>query len=350
MRSVLLFTIAVSLSVVAVPRAADDLVTSRFSDYLDALRNQAGIPGLAVALVRPEGTWEHTFGQQDLEHALPVQGDTPFHLDGTTQIVAASIILRCVEEGYFRLDDAIGHLNPTASEPNATVRQILSHTSGPPDALVYSYRPDRLNWLAPAMSECAGRTFRGSIAEILNRFAMFDSVPGPDVVTLPPPADGMTPAAIARYTDALQRLAKPYSSDARGRPAPSQYLVTTLSPAAGLIGSVRDLERFDGALRTGAIIRADSLTMAWTAALDKNGGRLPHGLGWFVQAYNGERIVWQFGVQDNASSSLVITVPGRAMTLVMVANSQGLSRPFALSGGDVTVSPFARTFLSLFIR
>ena len=105
-----------------------------------------------------------------------------------------------------------------------------------------------------------------------------------------------------------------------------------------------------GALRTGAIIRADSLTLAWTAPVDKNGARLPHGLGWFVQTYNGERIVWQFGVGGNASSSMIITVPGRAMTLVLLANSQGLSRPFSLANGDVTGSPFARLFLSLFLR
>ena len=202
----------------------------------------------------------------------------------------------------------------------------------------------------PAMAQCTGRSFRASMADILNRFAMIDAVPGPDVVSLPPLADGMTPAALARYNDALLRMAKPYSNDARGRPIASQYPATTLTPASGLIASVHDLARFDAALRTGAIIRADSLTLAWTAPVDKNGARLPHGLGWFVQTYNGERIVWQFGVGDNASSSMIITVPGRAMTLVLLANSQGLSRPFSLAAGDVTGSPFARLFLSLFLR
>jgi hypothetical protein len=69
-----------------------------------------------------------------------------------------------------------------------------------------------------------------------------------------------------------------------------------------------------------------------------------------VQFYNGERIVWQFGVSDNASSSMVITVPGRGLTLILLANSQGLARPFALATGDVMVSPFARLFLSIFVR
>jgi hypothetical protein len=42
------------------------------------------------------------------------------------------------------------------------------------------------------------------------------------------------------------------------------------------------------------------LSAAWTPL----GGR-PHGLGWFVQNFNGEKVVWSFGQGDNASSSLV---------------------------------------------
>jgi CubicO group peptidase (beta-lactamase class C family) len=350
MRRLLLITIAVSLSAIALPQAADDLVLSRFSDYLDSLREQAGIPGLAATLVRPEGTWERALGQTDLERSVTTRLDTPFHIDAATQVITAAVVLRCVEEGRLLLDDQIGHVVPNAPEPNATIRQLLSHTSGTPDNPVFSYRPERLDALAPAVTECTGRPFRAAIAEQLNRLSMIDSVPGPDVVNLGPLADGMTPALIAHYGDLIQRMARPYSNDARGRPIPSQYPATTLTPASGLISSGRDLASFDISLRRGALIRADSLTLAWTAPVDRNGVRLPHGLGWFVQTYNGERIVWQFGLGDNASSSMIVTVPGRAMTLILLANSQGLARPFSLAGGDVTVSPFAKLFLSLFLR
>ena len=127
-------------------------------------------------------------------------------------------------------------------------------------------------------------------------------------------------------------------------------MATGLTPASGLISTVRDLARFDIALRRGVIIQPESLAAAWTPPLDKNAQRLPHGIGWFVQNYNAERIVWQFGVSDNASSSIIITVPSRGMTLILLANSSGLARPFQLSAGDIMVSPFARLFLSIFVR
>jgi CubicO group peptidase (beta-lactamase class C family) len=341
MRRLLLVTMAVSLSAAVLLHAADDLVLTRFTDYLESLRTQAGIPGLAVSVSRAvEGTWERGFGNQDIEHGIAVGPITPFHADGTTQIVTAAIILRCVEEGRLSLDDRAG---------DGTIRQLLSHTSAAGGTLSFAYRPERLDALAAAVTACTTTSLRVTMGGLLEQLGMYDSVPGPNVLDVSP-GDSFGAGTLGRFRSILDRLAKPYAVDSRGRALLSQYVASTLTPASGLISTVRDLARFDLALRQGALLRAETLSLAWTAPVDANGQRLPHGLGWFVQTYNGERIVWQFGVGDNASSSMIVTVPGRGLTLVLMANSQGLSRPFSLSAGDVTVSPFARLFLSLFIR
>ena len=69
-----------------------------------------------------------------------------------------------------------------------------------------------------------------------------------------------------------------------------------------------------------------------------------------MQTYNNEPVVWQFGVGANASSSLVITLPARGITLVMLANSDGLAKPSKLAAGDITASPFARMFFQLLVK
>src|SRR5581483_6750121 len=132
---------------------------------------------------------------------------------------------------------------------------------------------------------------------------MADSVPGPDVVTLAPPADGLADS-LARYQNVLARLATPYSVS-KGKASVSRYTQSTLTPASGLITTVRDMAKFDLALKKGVLLRPDTLGLAWTPPLNASGQRLPHALGWFAQSYNGETVVWQFGVSDNASSSLV---------------------------------------------
>ena len=59
-------------------------------------------------------------------------------------------------------------------------------------------------------------------------------------------------------------------------------------------------------------------------------------------------MAWQFGVQRDAYSAFVMTLPQRGVTVVLLANSDGLVEPFSLANGDVSASPFARFFLGLF--
>src|SRR5262249_4110953 len=66
----LLLAIALALSGVAFVHA-DDIAQSKFAAYLDALRVQAGIPGLAAAIVGPTDlVWESAFGQQDVDQNI----------------------------------------------------------------------------------------------------------------------------------------------------------------------------------------------------------------------------------------------------------------------------------------
>ena len=53
------------------------------------------------------------------------------------------------------------------------------------------------------------------------------------------------------------------------------------------------------------------------------------GYGWFVQQpCNGKKVVWHFGLEPNAFSSLVVKVPSDGLTLILLANSDGLTAPF----------------------
>jgi CubicO group peptidase (beta-lactamase class C family) len=342
----------VLLSATVLLHAADDLVLSRFSDYLESLRVQAAIPGLAATMVSTtDVTWERAYGQQDVERNVFARADTPFQLDASTQLLVAAQTLRCVEEGRLSLDDFVGRFDPTSADAGATLRQILTHTTSAADGLRFSYRPDRLAPLAAAISACTGDSFSGAVISLLERLSMRDSVPGADGRSWLPTSADPGGAVSKRYTAVLGQLATPYTVDAKGKPSPSRYSATSLAPASGLISTARDLAKFDLAIKkSGVLLRAETLALAWTPPVGANGQRLPHGLGWFAQSYNGEPIVWQFGVSDSGSSSMILTAPFRGLTLILLANSSGLARPFSLGAGDVTVSPFARLFLEIFVR
>jgi D-alanyl-D-alanine carboxypeptidase len=347
----LVLTIAVSL-LVRVPVEAQNPLLGRLGDYVEALRVQAAIPGLAASIIGPDDVlWEQAFGRQDIERNIATRTDTSFHFDGLTQVFTAALVLRCVEEGRLSLDDRIGQFRPDSPDANATIQQLLTHTAGASNGLVFAYRPERLEPLARAIRVCTEDSFAETVGNLIGRLAMIESVPGPDQAHPEILTEGIpSPAAVERYRGVLARLATPYAVDRNGRTTPSQYSETTLTPASGLVSTVRDFAQFDLALKKGVLLRPATLAAGRNAPLGPNGLRLPHGLGWFVQTYSGETILWQFGVSTNASSSLVVTVPGRAITLILLANSDGLVKPFALTTGNVTASPFARLFLGLVVR
>jgi CubicO group peptidase (beta-lactamase class C family) len=122
-----------------------------------------------------------------------------------------------------------------------------------------------------------------------------------------------------------------------------------MNAASGLVSTVRDLARFDAALDSALLLREDTLAVAWSNTANAERSKvLPTGLGWFVQSYKGEPIVWHFGFIPNGYSSLILKLPSRRLTLILLANSDGLSAPFELENGDVTRSLFATVFLRLF--
>src|SRR5512140_642224 len=107
-RPPLLLTIVLSLYACALLYAADDFVLARFSEYLDGLRTQAGIPGLSAAIVGPtDVNWEAAFGQQDVERNIAARADTPYQLDGTTQTIVGALAVRCAADGWLSLADRV---------------------------------------------------------------------------------------------------------------------------------------------------------------------------------------------------------------------------------------------------
>jgi hypothetical protein len=51
----------------------------------------------------------------------------------------------------------------------------------------------------------------------------------------------------------------------------------------------------------------------------------------------------------NAYSGIVLKIPSRRVTMILLANSDGLVNPFQLEAGDVTRSPFASVLLRMLL-
>jgi len=340
-------------TVALMPRpAAQGLPYALFDRYLDALREESGIPGLSAAIVQGGRlVWDTGLGRQDVEQSVPARADTPYLIGDLTQNFAAIVIGQCVEQAGFNIYQPMSRWSGGIPESGAQVRHVLAHASTGAPGEAYRYDLGRFAQLTPVADDCADRPFRRVVAEdIFDRFAMRDSVPGRDLSAIgAADHDYFDDGKLRAYESVLTRLAVPYRVDRSGRATRGDYPADGVSAAGGLISTVRDLARFDLALDDNALIGPPLRAAAWTNVTTSAGAPLPTGLGWFVQTYNGERLVWQFGAIRDVGSALVLKVPSRQITLILLANSDGLAPGDTLAAGDVTVSLFARLFLRLFV-
>jgi len=345
-RSTILVLFLAAISA-ATPASAQSFAFDLFERYLESYREQYGIPGMSVALVQGGNIiWEAGLGKQDLESNLNATPDTPYYIGNLSQIFGSTLLLeKCMEQDSLELTDRVVRWTPGYPDPAATVRQLLSHqaTSG-----AYAYDLNRFTGLTSVVEECADLSYRHVIAsELFQRLSMTRSVPGRQLSGVASPGRvAFSSEELARYDALVNQTARSYRLD-RGKPVRSAPPAPGVDAATGVITTVRDLQRFDKALRNYLLLTQDSLVTAWTQTPGPTSA-LPTGLGWFVQNYNGEPMVWQFDLTKDAASSMVVKLPSRDVTFIALANSDGLTSSFGLASGDATASPFVRLFLRFF--
>jgi CubicO group peptidase (beta-lactamase class C family) len=328
--------------------AAQNLSVSLFEKYVDSLREEAGIPSIAAAITQDGNiVWQGGFGRPNIDATAPPTPDTPYLIGGLSQTLGSTLVLRkCLDQGHAALSDAVTRWTPFGDEAT-TLAHLLAHatTSGS-----FRFDPARFAVLTKVVEECASTPYAQLLEEeIFGRLAMGNSVPGSAIVGASNAGDLFSSSTLARYSSTLGRVAVPYRVDSRGRATRTDIAPRSADAAAGVVSTVGDLVRFDAALRdSGVLLTAQTRQQAWTQ-VTAGGSALPTGLGWFVQNYNNQAVVWHFGVVDGGYSSLIVKVPNRGLTLIMLANSDGLSAPFGLENGDVQKSLFAQTFLKLFV-
>jgi len=342
-----LVALVVSTAIAQYAFAQQELTFSLFDRYLDSLRISANIPGMSAAIVQNERVvWSNGYGFSDVERAVRARSDTPYHISGLTEALSSAMILeQCIETGHIALDDRIQRRAMSAPDTTITIRDALTHRSASGG---FKYDPARFAALTGVAEVCIAQDlmpFREALFEkVFFRANMFDSVPAQNVDDAS--ADDrvqFSAAQLDRFNGVLNRLALPYRVSGNSVTL-NTSVGKSVDASTGAISTVLDLARFDSALDGALLLHRETMSTMWSKV-----DAMPTGLGWFVQNYNGQTLYWQFGNTPGAYSSLILKVPSRRLTLILLANSDGLSAPFSLQDGDVSTSLFARTFLRLFV-
>ena len=114
-----------------------ETVVADLEEFIPALLDSSGVPGLAIALVRDgQVAWAKGFGVSNRITGTPVTPETAFEVASISKVVTAYTALRLVDQGHLTLDEPLAAslatqwLSVSDYASKITLRHLASHSAG----------------------------------------------------------------------------------------------------------------------------------------------------------------------------------------------------------------------------
>jgi CubicO group peptidase (beta-lactamase class C family) len=333
--------------------AADKLPTDTIAAFVRAEMERQRVPGMAVAVVRGNDVFASGYGYANLEHMVPVTGQTIFQSGSLGKMFTSAAVMLQVEDGKLALSDPITKFFPGAPESwrSITVRHLLTHTSGIPDYTTdeFDYRKDyteeelatlafqqRLEFPAGSrwnysntgyallgfiVGKVAGKHYGDVLAE-----RVFKPI-------------GMTTARVITEAEIVPHRAAGYRLSG-GHLKNQEWVAPRLNTTAdgSLYFSLRDMLAWDAAVRKRAVLRPESWDQILSAVRLNSGNSYPYGFGWSIDERGGQPLqshggAWQ-GFRTHYSRFL-----GDDLSIIALANASHADPGRVVDGIAAIVNP-----------
>lgn len=348
------------------PAASSDDRLDEFRQFLIEFRREQRIPSLSVALVKGgEIVLAEGMGWQDHDAEEQTTVETTYLVASISKTFTAAVLLAMEADGHLSLDDDFTKLSDwdercrrligsetifgggtlddgtVVEQPRCdasiSLRHVLQHRVQGEPGSTFLYNPIVFGRLSNWVEENTNRSWRDWMNEYVLGPAELDGV-----------------AAGWRDPDrsvALTNLAPPFRhapEDDDGI-APSVLPNPELNGSSGIIASVMGLAKYSIALDQGRILPAERLEEMWTPPILANGKPAAYAYGWWVQDWQGHRLVWHAGWWPDAYAGLLLKAPDDGWALIALGNTDGIRWGNPLHRAEVEKSPLAAKFLSLFL-
>jgi CubicO group peptidase (beta-lactamase class C family) len=337
----------------------------QFDQQVFEFRQSKKISGLSAGIVKDgKLVWSNAYGFADRDQIIPVTVDTPYWIASITKTFVGLLFLKLDEEKKIRLTDRINDVpgwkefcSDLASSTNVfgkdlrcdasiTIDHILHHTANGTPGTSFYYNPLMYSRLSRYLEHKLGRSVedvegkQNSMAQLVEEKIL-------------------KPAGMLRTMSSLwQRekcqvffdMAQGFGLSKEGRLIKRPLPDRELAGGAGIVSTVSDLAKYDIALDSGSLASKTVMSKLFTPATDPAGKNLPYAYGWYVQDFRGVRLYWHSGWDPEAGySSLLLKVPSQRLTLILLANGEGIWWNNPLDSAMVDQSSIARGFLDLFL-
>lgn len=293
-----------------------------------------------AVLLAKEGKvmYEKATGLASRAYNVPNRPDTRFNLGSMNKMITSVAIAQLVEKGKLTYEDTVGKLLPNYPNKDVaakvTVHHLLTHTSGIGDYFNEKFmeasraRFRTVNDYLPLFQEQPlefepGARFRYSNAGFMLLGSIIEKVSGRDYFeyvrdNIYKPA-GMTDTDAYALDDDPPNLAVGYTREDGGsgpRRTNSFLHVIKGGPAGGGYSTVRDLLKFDQALRSGKILSAAAFQRILDPKKQDRGG---YGYGFDVRRVGDQRIAGHGGGFPGLNGDLSIYLDS-GYTVAVLAN------------------------------
>jgi CubicO group peptidase (beta-lactamase class C family) len=299
-------------------------------------------PGAAVLVVEPGGAvHQHGYSLADVANGVQVTPRTVFDLASVSKQFTAVATLILAERGALALDDDIRLFLPElpAYDPRRPIRlnDLLRHTSGLPDysAVWRGAAKEKRLTNDRFLGRLAGHPLdfaTGSRAEYSNSnyvllavvigrvsgqpFARFmhEEVFGPL---------GMKDSVIHdRPGLPIPRRARGYKRTKSGKVRPSDIPIV-LTGHSHQFSSLRDMARWEAALRGHALVKPETLALAFTPGTLHDDEGHSYGLGWYEEQVGG-RPAWVHSGGWYGFSSYACRFLAEGLAVTVLSNDESL--------------------------
>ena len=313
---------------------AQDGVTTKIDEYIQAEMKAQQIPGLSLAVIKNgDIVLAKGYGLANVELQVPVKPETIFQSGSMGKQFTATAVMMLVEEGKLTLDDKITKFFPDAPETwrNITIRHLLTHTSGlgdyPEDFdLRRDYTEDELiqRIKSVPLAFQPGEKWSYSNLAYVTLGVLIHKVSGKfygdflqERVFKPL---GMSTARVISEADIVPNRASGYrvvNGELKNQYWVSPTLNTTADGALYL--TVYDMAKWDAALYTEKLLKRSSLDEMWTPVKLNSGKTFPYGFGWGLGEVRGHHIIEHGGSWQGFKSQISRYVDDK-LTIVVFAN------------------------------
>lgn len=282
----------------------------KIDNFVRARMTENHIPGAAIAVIKNgKVVRSKGYGTASVEFNVPVTEDTVFEIGSVSKQLTAAGIMLLVEDGKIVLDEKISKYLPNTPDiwAEVSVRNLLTHTSGVksyssldgfelnrrlkrddftkllgvqpldfPTGTKYSYSNSGYSLLGYIIEKISGKSYWDFMRErIFKPLEMSKTGDRDPKYVIPNRATG-------------------YEWE-NGSLVGRDYDLTDIFSAGAIVSTVKDLTKWDHALRNDTLLKKSSKLQMWNALTFNDGSHYPYGFGFRISDVRGHKLIAHSG-------------------------------------------------------